>query len=108
MGVIGEVIGCPRRFGSKGGVGRGEEEEFTNKVAKGSVRINGEGEKEDFRGIEESNNRFMTEFLTSTFIMCFGDMSCSFFKGKWSRRSFEMIKGDCTNVDSNVGDRGGW
>jgi hypothetical protein len=54
MEVIGEVIACPRRFGSKGDIGGGEEEEFASKVAEGSVRINGEGEKEDFGGVEES------------------------------------------------------
>jgi hypothetical protein len=40
--------------------------------------------------------------------MCFGDMSCSFFKGKQSRKSFEVIKGDCTNVDGDVGEGGGF
>jgi hypothetical protein len=29
-------------------------------------------------------------------------MSCGFFRGKQSRRMFE-VKGDSTNVDSNVG-----
>jgi hypothetical protein len=84
MRVRREVIGCPRRFGNKGGVGRGEEMESTSKVTEGSIGINGEGEKEDLRGVEESNNRFVEAFLTSTFIMCFKDMSCSFFNGKWS------------------------
>jgi hypothetical protein len=37
----------------QGGIGREKEEEFACKVAKGSVRINSEGEKEDFGGVEE-------------------------------------------------------
>jgi hypothetical protein len=84
MRVRGEVTGCPRRFGSKRDVGIEEEKNFLSKVTEGSIGINGEGEKEDLRGVEESNNRFVEAFLTSTFIMCFKDMSCSFFNGKWS------------------------
>jgi hypothetical protein len=38
--------------------------------------------------------------------MRFRYMSCNFFRGKWSRRSLK-IKGDCTNVNGNVGERGG-
>jgi hypothetical protein len=69
MRIGGEAIGCPGGFGGRGDVGGGEEEEFTGEIAKGSIGIDGEGDKEDFRGVKESNNRFVTEFFTSTFIM---------------------------------------
>jgi hypothetical protein len=38
--------------------------------------------------------------------MRFRNVSCSFFKGKRSGRSLEVVKGDCTNVDGNVGKGG--
>jgi hypothetical protein len=50
----------------------------------------------------------MAEFLTSTFVMRLRNVSCSFFKGKRSGRSFEVIKGDCTNVDGDAGEGGGF
>jgi hypothetical protein len=64
MRVRGEVIGCPRGFGGWEDVGRGEEEEFTGEGAQGStIWTDGEGDKEDFRGVKESNNRFVADFL---------------------------------------------
>jgi hypothetical protein len=52
MRVGEEVIGYPMGFGGSGNVGRGgEEEEFMSKVTEGSIWINGEGEKEEFRGV---------------------------------------------------------
>jgi hypothetical protein len=56
MRVVGEVIGGPRRFWGWGCW-------MKWKRAKGSVWIDGEGEKEDFRLVQESNNRFVTERL---------------------------------------------
>jgi hypothetical protein len=59
-------------------------------VAKSSIGVNGKGDEENFRGVEESNDGFMAEFLLCTFIMHFSTMSCCFFRGKWSRRIFEV------------------
>jgi hypothetical protein len=76
-----------------------------SKVAKSSIGVNGKGDEEIFRGVEESDDGFMAEFLSCTFIMRFSNMSCCFSRGKWSRRMFE-VKGDGTNANSNVGKGG--
>jgi hypothetical protein len=68
-----------------------EKNEFMSKVAKGSILgVDGKGDEEDFRGVEESNDGFMTDFFSCTFIMCFSNMSCCFFRGKQSRKVFEV------------------
>jgi hypothetical protein len=71
----------------------GEKKEFMSKVAKSCIGVDGKGDEEDFRGVEESNDGFVAEFVLCTFIIHFSNMSCCFFMGKQSRRMFE-VEGD--------------
>ena len=47
--ISGKAIGCPRGFRGRGNVGGWEEKKFLGKITKGSVWVDGEGDKKDFR-----------------------------------------------------------
>jgi hypothetical protein len=75
------------------------------KVTKGTiVGVDDKGDEENVGGVKKSNDGFMTEFVLCTFIMCFSNRSGCFFRGKWSRRMFE-VKGYCANVNVNISKR---
>jgi hypothetical protein len=52
-----------RRSSVQGGLGAGgilEKEEFTTKVAKRSIEVDGKGGEDDVRGVKESKDGFVT------------------------------------------------